>query len=176
MKRLFQSIRWRAVLKWTGWALLLQLLLINISAALHAYRFSRFYEEESLPAKSPASNVFAKTWRLFAGQRYPKKPVREAPYYRHDTVFLETQNGLKLEAWYAPADSARGTVILFHGLKMYKAQVLQEAAEFRYWGYHVMLVDFRAHGNSEGRVSTIGLREAEEVKLAYDFVRAIWDK
>jgi alpha-beta hydrolase superfamily lysophospholipase len=72
-----------------------------------------------------------------------------------------------------PADSAaRGTVILFHGLTMNKGRLLQEAGEFHYWGYHVLLVDFRAHGNSEGKTTSLGWRESEEVKLAYEFIRA----
>jgi alpha-beta hydrolase superfamily lysophospholipase len=43
-------------------------------------------------------------------------------------------------------------------------------------GYNTMLVDFRAHGNSEGNVSTIGYREANDVKTAYDYIRAKGEK
>ena len=48
--------------------------------------------------------------------------------------------------------------------------MLSEAAEFRYLKFDVLLVDFRAHGNSEGNTTTIGYREAEDLKLAYDWV------
>ena len=37
-------------------------------------------------------------------------------------------------------------------------------------GYNIFLVDFRAHGGSDGNTCTIGYDEAEEVKLAYDYV------
>jgi len=47
---------------------------------------------------------------------------------------------------------------------------IQESNEFRYMGYNVMLVDFRAHGNSEGNITTIGWNESEDVKLAYDWL------
>ena len=33
-----------------------------------------------------------------------------------------------------------------------------------------MLVDMRAHGNSEGTISSLGNKESEEVKLAYDHI------
>ena len=33
-----------------------------------------------------------------------------------------------------------------------------------------MLVDFRAHGNSDGNTCTIGYDESEDVKLAYDYI------
>jgi alpha-beta hydrolase superfamily lysophospholipase len=48
--------------------------------------------------------------------------------------------------------------------------LLSESYEFRYWGYNVMLVDFRGHGNSGSNKTTIGMKETEEVKLAYDYL------
>ncbi len=54
--------------------------------------------------------------------------------------------------------------------------MLAEAYEFRYQGYNVLMVDFRAHGNSGGNTTTIGVREAEEVKLAYDYVSQMGEK
>ena len=69
-----------------------------------------------------------------------------------------------------PKESNLGTVILFHGLGSNKGNVLGEAFEFNSFGYNTMLVDMRAHGNSEGIVSSIGYKESEEVKLAYDHV------
>lgn len=172
-----KNFRWRSVLRWTIWVIVVQLVLINISAALHADKLSRFYTDPALRDAAPPRNILSRTWRLFAGQRFPKSIQGEAPYYPHDTVMLRTGSGLKIEAWYAAADSnAKGTVILFHGLTMNKSRVLAEANEFRYDGYHVMLVDFRAHGNSEGKVTTIGYREAEDVKLAYDYVAAKGEK
>lgn len=150
---------------------MVQFILLNISAAFHAGKFSRFYKSGSVSTTPPSQNIFKKTWRLFAGQRYYKAAVTEIPILAYDTVTLTTVSGLKIEGWYMPADSgAKGTVILFHGLTMNKTMVLPEANDFHYQGYHVLLVDFRAHGNSEGKNSYIGLREAEEVKLAFDFI------
>jgi alpha-beta hydrolase superfamily lysophospholipase len=38
-------------------------------------------------------------------------------------------------------------------------------------GYNVLLLDFRAHGASGGNTCTIGYYEAEDVKLAYNFLK-----
>ena len=169
--------KFRYVLKWIGWAILVQFLLLNISAAFHAHKFSHFYDDPSLVNKKPSQNVFRKTWRLFAGQKYGKLPIHQAPVLKNDTIILKTKNGLAIESWFIPADSAaKGTIILFHGLTMNKEILLPEANDFHYQGYNVMLVDFRAHGNSEGNNTTVGLREAEEVKLAYDHVTAKGEK
>ena len=38
-------------------------------------------------------------------------------------------------------------------------------------GYNTLLIDFRAHGNSGGNTTTIGYFEAEDVELAYNFIK-----
>lgn len=164
-------------LRWIGWVLLVQLILINISAALYAYKLTHVYNDPALRNARPSRNIFVKTWRLFTGPRQPHSVITEAPSFPYDTVSFQTEKGIPIDAWYSKADSAaKGTVILFHGITANKGMMLTEAAEFRYLGYNVLLVDFRAHGNSGGQTTTIGVREAEEVKLAYDFVAAKGEK
>lgn len=164
--------RLRTVMRWVVWVLVVQLLLINISAALYAYKFTHLYDNGRSPA--PVSqNFLAKTWRLFAGPRFYKLPAIEQPSFRYDSVSLHTKNKKRIDAWYNQIDSgiAKGTVILFHGLTGNKTTILQQANEFRYWGYNVMLIDSRSHGNSDGNSTTIGFRESEEVKLAFDYAK-----
>jgi alpha-beta hydrolase superfamily lysophospholipase len=48
---------------------------------------------------------------------------------------------------------------------------LFEAAAFRDLGYNVLLIDFRAHGQSAGNNSSFGIDETEEVKNAFEFAR-----
>jgi len=171
MDKLATKQKIRSALRWIFWVLLVQFILLNISAALYAYKFTHFYADAPSPEAHLNENIFKKTWRLFAGQRMPKSIVDEYPPFSFDTVVLETKKGISIDAWYGKTDSvARGTVILFHGLTANKGKMLLEASEFRYLGYNVLLVDFRAHGNSEGYTTTIGYRESEEVKLAYDHI------
>jgi hypothetical protein len=150
--------------------LLVQFVLINISAALYAYKLTHVYDDPSLRNSKPSKNIFVKTWRLFTGPRQAKSVITETPAFSFDTVTLKTGKGIFIDAWYGEADSAaKGTVILFHGITANKGFIINEAAEFHYQGYNVLLVDFRAHGNSGGQTTTIGIRESEEVKLAYDY-------
>jgi uncharacterized protein len=160
-----------SVIRWVLWVLLVQFVLINVSAALYAYRLTHFYTDPSLTQPSLSGNIFTKTWKLFTGPKQPRSLLREKPVFPYETILLKTANGLKIETWYSAADSAaKGTVILFHGITITKGHMLDEAYEFRYWGYNVMLVDFRGHGNSDGNTTTIGVRESEEAKLAYEYV------
>ena len=166
-----------SVLRWVLWVLLVQFILFNISAAMYAYKLSHFYNDPSLRTQYTNENVFTKTWRLFSGPRLAKSVITEFPSFPFDTVTLKTEKGIFIDAWYAKTDSAaKGTVILFHGLTTNKQWVLAEAHEFRYQGYNIMMIDFRAHGNSGGNTTTIGVREAEEVKLAYDHVAQSGEK
>jgi uncharacterized protein len=43
-------------------------------------------------------------------------------------------------------------------------------------GYNTLLLDFRAHGNSEGNTCTIGNYETEDVKLAYEYIKTKAEK
>ena len=159
------------ILKWIGNVLLVQLILINISAAFHAYRFTHYYNDEEIRnQQSSEGKPFLRTWRMMTGKKLAKSLIQYHPVIPYDTVQLITTSGKKLEAWYMKADSAKGTVILFHGLNSNKGNVLGEAFEFNSFGYNTMLVDLRAHGNSEGIVNTLGHDESEEVKLAFDHI------
>ena len=163
--------RLRSVFKWILWVFLAQFVLINISGIIYGYKLTHFYEP-ALEAtdETPSRNVFIKTWRLFKGPVYRKITNEESPVFPYQTVHLFTKDSLALEAWYIPVDSSKGTVILFHGLGGNKSSVLKQAYEFRYLGFNVMLVDLRAHGRSNGNITTMGFSESEDVKLAYEYI------
>lgn len=157
--------------------LLVQFALVNISSALYAYRLTFFYEAHSLSLNNEKRNVFAKTWRIFTGTKYSKSKIKSIPGFPYDTIILKTKDGLTIEAWYSNTDIIKkGTVILFHGIGGAKDYLISEAGAFRNLGYNVMLVDFRGHGNSSGNTITMGVKESEEVKLAFDYVKQLGEK
>jgi uncharacterized protein len=166
-----------SVFRWIGWVLLFQLVLFNISAAIYAHRLTHFYNDPSLQGSHSSGNIFRKTWKLFTGPKFPKSVIRQTPSFSYDTVRIKRSNGDLIDAWYGEPDSmARGTVIMFHGLSASKSYMVREAATFRLMGYRVMLVDFRAHGNSDGQNSTIGQKETEEVQLAFNYIQSKGEK
>lgn len=145
--------------------------LLNIVTAFHAYKFTHFYNPDEVTVKSPGEKSgWDKTGEIFFGIKAFKQKNTVRPDSTFKTVYLKTKNGLKLEAWYIPSDSSIGTVCLFHGHGGTKSGVYSESVEFRKLHYNTLLLDFRAHGNSEGNVCTIGYDESEDVKLAYDYI------
>lgn len=164
--------KFSAITKWVLWVLLVQFILINISAALYAYKLTHFYTDKQIRKPYDEINVFGKTWRLFTGPRFQKQINGDIPVFQYDTVWLQTKSGLQINGWYAKTDSVpKGTVIMFHGITSNKGVMIPEANEFRYQGYNILMVDLRAHGSSDGFTTTIGIKESEEVKLAWDWVK-----
>jgi pimeloyl-ACP methyl ester carboxylesterase len=157
--------------------LIVLFLLLNIMAAFHALKFTYFYDDKTAVVKKPElMSRWEKTKVILFGLQYPKSINTARPKLLFDTLSLITADELRLSGWYIPRDSAKGTVILFHGHGSSSGRILEEAYYMHEIGYNTMLVDFRAHGNSEGNVSTIGYREANDVKVAYDYIRAKGEK
>jgi fermentation-respiration switch protein FrsA (DUF1100 family) len=81
-------------------------------------------------------------------------------------ITLETADGLRLSGWYTPPENE--TVILVaHGHASHRWTDMH--VFFAEAGYGVLSWDFRAHGASEGDLSTIGYYEAVDVETALDF-------
>lgn len=146
-------------------------LLLNIPMAFHAYKFTHYYDEGEVRIKKPGEkNFWDHTKEILFGFNFVKQRnfLSDSGF---ETVHLTTNNNLKLEGRYNAVQNSKGTIALFHGHGGNKSGVLQEANEFINMGYSVFLLDFRAHGNSEGHTCTIGYNEAEDVKLVYDYIR-----
>lgn len=71
-----------------------------------------------------------------------------------------SDDGLRLRGKFLPAENARGTIILLHGYRsvFYKdfSCAFQMYHEF---GYNILAVDQRAHGESEGKYICFGAKE-----------------
>ena len=90
-----KKFSFRYILKWFLWIVIIQMVLINISAAIYAYKFTHFYKIEERPLTS-SSNIFAKTWKLFTGPTFYKQPVTYAPDFPFQTIELKTKDGVAL--------------------------------------------------------------------------------
>ena len=91
-------------------------ILLNIIVAFHAYKFTHFYDNGSISIKKPEEKSgWDKTKEILFGINAIKKENTIAADSTFETIYLKTKDSLKLEGWYIPADSAKGTVCLFHG-------------------------------------------------------------
>jgi len=80
---------------------------------------------------------------------------------------LITKDGIRLSAWYTPP--RKGAVILLaHGYGDNRPEWIHAMLAKK--GYGVLSWDARAHGESDGEISTVGYLEVLDVKAALDFV------
>ncbi|MGZ3850701.1 MAG: alpha/beta hydrolase [Flavisolibacter sp.] len=171
-----QQPKLRTAFKWILWVFLIQFVLGNISAAIYAYKFTHFFADASDWDVAHPKNILDKTWKLFRGPEFGKDTDEILPSFPFQDLSFRTEKGQRVAAWYATVPQAKGTVCLFHGLTSNKAFYLPEAQYFRNQGYNVLLTDFSGHGQSEGMTTTIGYREAEDVKLAYEYLQQRGEK
>lgn len=76
-------------------------------------------------------------------------------------IWTHSCDGLKLHAFWVPADNPRGTVIFAHGYR--SSPLLDFGLAFSYYherGINLLIPDQRAHGKSEGRFITFGVKES----------------
>lgn len=96
---------------------------------------------------------------------------RGIPY---ESVAFTTADGVPLVGWWMPSRAAEtyGTVVFLHGYGASKAQSLAVAPFLTRAGYQVLAFDFRAHGESGGAYTTVGLEEVRDVEAAFGYLRA----
>lgn len=108
---------------------------------------------------------------------HPEREVgRATPAHRgldYDRVHFSAEDGTRLVGWWMPAEPGAGTVVFLHGYGASKGQVLSVAAFLVQAGFNVLAFDFRAHGESGGSHTTVGLEEARDVRAAVRYVQAL---
>jgi pimeloyl-ACP methyl ester carboxylesterase len=113
-----------------------------------------------------------------------RNPVRKAFAFAHpfrwlgwmpETVLnfqeitFKSQDGLTLFGRFVRSRN-HATILLLHPLSGASNRMLLYAELLAKAGYGVFMIDLRAHGSSDGDTSTYGLREAEDVAGAVDYL------
>lgn len=77
----------------------------------------------------------------------------------------DNENGHKIYACFYKGQPNQGVVILCHGHGVSRGHLNDMVSFLRQAGLGLILFDFRAHGQSEGKLCTIGLEEWQDVKV-----------
>jgi fermentation-respiration switch protein FrsA (DUF1100 family) len=80
-----------------------------------------------------------------------------------EEVVFPSADGLWLRGWFLPASPGATTLIVCHGYRSSRAHTLDVGLVLRARGLNVLLFDFRAHGASDGRYTSVGIREAGDL-------------
>lgn len=84
-------------------------------------------------------------------------------------VDLITEDGIRLSAWYTPPQNG-AVILLAHGYGNKRPEWVYALLAKKKYG--ILAWDARAHGESEGNISTIGYLEVLDVKAALEYVQA----
>ncbi|HLT58178.1 MAG: alpha/beta fold hydrolase [Limnochordales bacterium] len=93
----------------------------------------------------------------------------------YEAVAFPAPDGLTLRGWYLPAADSPYTIIMAHGYTSNRLQPslpgLELARSLVAAGFNVLMFDFRNHGESEGHVTTLGYREAQDIHGAVEWLK-----
>ena len=105
----------------------------------------------------------------------------EAPAPRHigappadlpvEAVTIASASGSRLAGWFIPGEPHHGAILLLHGIRANRLEMLGRARLFHGLGFAVLLFDFQAHGESPGDHMTFGWLESRDARAAFDFLR-----
>ncbi len=107
--------------------------------------------------------------------RFPNGYTPEAFNLKAEKRTIQSPEGLHLSAWLVNSrlDTTYGTFVLLHGISNCKEVNFQRAAVLADSGYASLLLDLRAHGESEGEFCTFGFYEKADLKAVADSL-TVW--
>ncbi len=100
------------------------------------------------------------------GQHYATIVLGDRFLKENDSQGLQivTDDGLKLYGVWIPAENPKGTILLAHGYRSCKMVDFSLAFEmYHAVGMNILVPDQRAHGKSEGKYITFGVKESRDM-------------
>jgi fermentation-respiration switch protein FrsA (DUF1100 family) len=88
-----------------------------------------------------------------------------------EAVTIPSGSGSRLAGWFIPGEPHDGAILLMHGVRANRLEMVDRARFFHGLGFAVLLFDFQAHGESPGQSITFGYLEARDARAAFDFLR-----
>ncbi|MBI2653854.1 alpha/beta fold hydrolase [Candidatus Woesearchaeota archaeon] len=88
---------------------------------------------------------------------------------KYEESTFKSTDGIKLNGWFIPNNKTKATIIIMHGYPADKANLLG-IAEFLAKEFNVFLFDFRSFGKSEGKYTTAGYLEKNDLSGAIEYL------
>ena len=112
-------------------------------------------------------------WLTRRGRKKPGLPPA-GPNLRSETLECHTADGIRLAGWLVEPPEPRATVVLFHGMRSSRLQMVERIGFLTEAGYRCVAFDHRAHGHSGGRRLSFGYLEGRDVTAIAGLVRESW--
>lgn len=123
------------------------------------------YTEEFAPGSAAVKNNYRQYEReIYEGRRwiYSMDPER---------VYIKSYDGLKLVGHYIDNPERKAVVLAVHGYRSCALNDFSCSAKYLYErGCSLLMIDMRAHGESEGNTITFGVKEKYDVRLWCEYL------
>ena len=86
-------------------------------------------------------------------------------------VSFASASGNRIRGWFIPGLPHHGAVLLLHGVHANRLAMLPRARWLHDLGYSVLLIDFQAAGESDGKAVTFGYRESQDAGAGLDWLK-----
>jgi pimeloyl-ACP methyl ester carboxylesterase len=109
--------------------------------------------------------------RALHPNRYPLSVSPTEVGQPYENVTLTTNDDLKLSGWYIPSKNG-AAVIALHAYNGDRSGTIYHADLLADHGYGVLMIDLRAHGQSEGELFPLGWDADRDVYAALDYLQS----
>ena len=133
-----------------------------------AFAYMIFYRVSvrKKPRQPNVRSLFSQNKIDIIGEENIKNTLKWIENSISEDVYIMSDDGLKLHASLINAENAKGVIIIFHGYRSFGARdFCQQLPILHDAGYHIMLVDQRSHGKSEGKYIYYGTKEYKDALL-----------
>jgi alpha-beta hydrolase superfamily lysophospholipase len=107
--------------------------------------------------------------RLCAPWNHPVARPTDLPV---ESVSFSSNSGATIQGWLLGSETNRAVVILQHGVRGSRAELVGRARFLSEAGYAVLMFDFQAHGESTGSHITFGYLESRDSQAAVEFAKS----
>ena len=89
-----------------------------------------------------------------------------------ESVTILQPHGPTISAWFVQGQAHQGGVLLLHGIRSNRRQMIPRARFLHQAGYSVLVIDLQAHGETPGDHIGFGHPESRDVHNAVDYLRS----
>jgi len=99
--------------------------------------------------------------------QFPNTPLRAL------NVSFPSESGSTISGWLYKSDRPRALAILMHGIRSNRGQMIARAEYLQSMEISSLVFDFQAHGESHGKIITLGYLESFDARAAFEYIKTI---
>lgn len=88
-----------------------------------------------------------------------------------ENVEFESESGAKIKGWFLRGEKGKGSVILMHGVRANRLDLIERIRFLQKAGFSVLAFDFQASGESVGKQITFGFLESRDAEASVKFIK-----